>query len=215
MHIITELYKVDKCLTVVKENFKNNKRRWEHVDKATEYSGIVDGYYNMVNKSDSNWNYYKIKSGIRKDQDFIFQATIELQKHEDCYGHFGLLWGFDDEVEYLNRFTLSADGKRALVIHFEKNHKVTYHRFQTRNLPKVSLLHPIQFSVIRLGDYYYFLLNGIVVYSAHEYHFAKNGSHIGYYIESGITIRSNSLVFKKIKTKGMDLSTGLQQLLEA
>lgn len=213
MHIITELYQVDTCQSVLQENFKNNKRKWEIVDIDTETSAIKDGYYYMKNKSRSRWNYYKTKTNLKRNQDFIFEATLELEKEEDSFGHFGLVWGFDKNCENLNRFTLSADGQRALIMHFEKDHKNVFHRFQNRKLPKFNINKPVRFTIIKLGEYFHFLINKTNVYIAHESFFAACGNFAGYYIEPGLSIKSNYLEVKRIRAYPMEAMMGLQLLM--
>ena len=118
--LITNLFEISRQQILLKEDFKNNKRKWEIVDIDTEYSSIKEAYYYMENKSSSQWNYYKTKSTIKSEDFFILDTAIELLSAEK-YGHFGLVWGFDKAREVLNRFTISADGKRAVIMQFEKD----------------------------------------------------------------------------------------------
>ena len=213
MHIITELYQINSCQSVLQDNFANNKRKWEITDISSEKSEIKEGYYHMDNKSETNWNFYKTKTSLKDNQDFVFEASIELENKEDLWGHFGLVWGFDEDHQFLNRFTLSADGRRALIMHFQKDHKRVFHRFQNRKLPKFNINKPIRFSIIKMGDYFHFLINEITVYIAHESLFAAEGNYIGYYIEPGLSIKSNYIEVKKIKARPMKVSSGFNQLM--
>ena len=129
--------------------------------------------------------------------------------------HFGLVWGFDKNFEYLNRFTLSADGKRAIIMNFEKNHNHIIHRFHKRKLPKINMNEPVQFSIIKLNGNFYFLINKYIVYIAHESLFVNSGNYAGYYIEPRLSIKSNFFEVKKIKSKALEVTTGLQQLISA
>lgn len=213
MHIITELYKIDHCRTTLTENFKNNKRKWEVVDIESEYAEIKDGYYHLKNKSTHRWNYYKVKTRLNKNQDFLIESTIELANQKEVYGHVGLVWGFNQKHEYLNRFTLSADGKRALIIHFEKDHKTVFHRYQNKNLPKINISQPIQFTIIKLGAYFHFFINQQRIYIGHECLFANYGNYIGYYLEPGLSVKTNFLQVKSIKSHSLKVTTGLEQLM--
>jgi hypothetical protein len=213
MHILTELFQIVNRQSILLENFSNNNRKWEIVDIETEKTMIKEGYYHMHNTSTRRWNYYKMKTALKKGQDFIIETIIELNKKEDNYGHFGLLWGFDNKIDYVNRFTLSADGKRALIMHFEKDHHKIYHRFQNRKLPFINLKKPIQFSIIKLGEYLHFFINQRKIYLAHESLFANDNSYIGYYIEPGLSIKSNYLEVKKLSSRALDVVTGIQQLM--
>ena len=213
MHILTELFQIVNRQTILLENFSNNNRKWEIVDIETEKTYIRDGYYHMRNTSTSSWNYYKVKTALKKNQDFIIETIIELNKNEENYGHFGLIWGFDKKLNDVNRFTLSADGKRALIMHFEKDHHKIYHRFQNRKLPFIDLKKPIRFSIIKLGEYLHFFINKRKIYSAHESHFANDNNYIGYYIEPDLSIKSNYLEVIKLSSRALDVVTGIQQLM--
>jgi hypothetical protein len=213
MNIITDLYQLESTESLVLENFTNNKRKWEEVNIETERAFIKDGYYRMENTSKSRWNYYKTKSHLKKGDDFIIEASIELDKKEDIFNHFGLVWGFDEERKYLNRFTLSADGKRALIMHFEKNHHVDFHRFQTRKLPKIDMSKSVRFSIIKLEDYFYFFINKVKVYTVHESVFCTKGFFVGYYIEPELAMKSDFFEVKKIKAKAIKVENGLQSLM--
>lgn len=213
MHIIPALYHIERCVSVIKEDFKNNKRKWELVESETESAFLENGRYTMINKAEGRWKYYKTKSNLKKDQHFMLDAYIDLKRNENSFGHFGLVWGFDDELEYFNRFTMSADGKRVLIMHFEKDHREVFHRFQTRKNTKAIRNRPIRFTIYRIGEYYHFSINGKTIYTAHEYHFARNGSYVGFYVEPGIEISSSFLEIKKIKLHHINTHAGLHQLM--
>lgn len=213
MHLITELFDIESMQILLSDNFKNNKNKWEEINIDSEKASIKDGYYYMDNTSKSSWNYYKNKAPFKKGQNFVVDSLITLEKKEDVYGHFGLIWGFDEERKYLNRFTLSADGKRVLVMHFEKDHHKIYHRFQNKKLPKFDMKKPIRFSIIKLGEYFYFFINKQKVYLAHESMFCANGFFVGYYIEPHLSIKSNFFEVKKINVRALEVQTGLQHLM--
>ena len=212
MQVVTQLYQIDGCQSVLREEFVNNKNKWELTDTQTETSIIKDGYYWLNNKSSSRWNYYKLNAPIKLDQDFMLDASIELLG-KNQFGHFGLVWGFDKEISVLNRFTLSADGKRAVIMQFDRNHQPVYHRFQTRTFPKVEPNKPIRFTVIKLGEYFHFLLNTHNIYMVHQSQLIQAGHYVGYYIEPNISIRSKYIEIKKIKSNELTAATGLTQLL--
>jgi hypothetical protein len=213
MHIISDLYHIDKSISVVKEDFSNNKRNWEIVDNPEEKAVLENGVYNMINCSAGSWHYYKTKSGLKNDRFFLLDTCITLKSKQDCYGHFGLLWGFDDDMDSFNRFTLSADGKRVLVMQFDKDHNEVYHRFQTRKHPTIHLARPIRFTIFKMGEYYHFSINGTEVYSAHEYHFSPVGKYVAYYVEPGLEVSSNLLEVKRFKVHAVKTNSGLNQLL--
>jgi hypothetical protein len=213
MHIITDLYQVDNTQSLLLENFTNNKHKWEETNIESETANIKDGYYWIENNTKNRWNFYKTKSYLKKGDDFIIETNIAIEKKEDVFGHFGLVWGFDEERKYLNRFTLSADGKRALIMHFEKNHHIDFHRFQNRKLPQINMDKMIRFSIVKLSDYFYFFINKYKVYMVHESVFCAKGFFVGYYIEPQLAMKSNFFEVKKIKARSLDVVTGFQQLM--
>ena len=213
MQIITDLFEIESCQAIITENFSNNKQKWEEVANDSEQAKIKDGYYWMSNTSDTRWNYYKIKAPFKQNHGFIIETFIELENRQDAVGHFGLVWGFDKERKHLNRFTLSADGKRALILHFERNHYLMFHRFQNRKLPQFDMKKPVRFSIIKLDDYFHFLINKQKVYMAHESVFCSDGAFVGYYIEPHLSMKSNFFEIKKIKAHKKDVVTGLEQLM--
>jgi hypothetical protein len=214
MQISTGQYEIESSETILSESFTNNKRKWEIVDIETERAEVRDGYYWMHNTTKSRWNYYKTKAPLKKHDDFIIEANIEIEKKEEASGHVGLVWGFDKERKYLNRFTLSADGKRALVMHFEKDHHRIIHRFQNRNLPKINLQEPIRFTIVKLGEYFHFFINTHKIYQAHETLFCANGFFMGYYIEPGLSMKSNLFEVRKMKGRDLDVTRGFSQLMD-
>ncbi len=213
MQLITDLFRIESCQPILTETFEHNKRKWEEVDLESEKAFIGDGYFHMVNSSSHSWNYYKIKTNLKQGQHFAIETSIELEKTADAYGHFGLVWGFDKDRNYLNRFTLSADGKRALVMHFEKDHHRIIHRFQNRKFPKVNTKKPIRFSIFKLEAYYHFFINKRKVYMAHESFFCAKGPYAGYYIEPELSMKSNFFQVKKIGVRNLEVITGLQMLM--
>ena len=213
MKVITDLYEVESCESILTETFANNTRKWEETNIESEKAFLKAGYYWMENTSKSSWNYYKTKSHLKKGDDFIIETAIELEKKEDAFGHFGLVWGFDEERKYLNRFTLSADGKRALIMHFEKNHHIDFHRFQTRKLPKIDMKKSVRFSIIKLEDYFYFFINKVKVYTLQESVFCTKAFFVGYYIEPELSMKSYFFEVKKIKVKRLEAEEGMQGLM--
>lgn len=213
MQVVTDLYQIEICKLLLSENFENNRRKWEEVNNESELASIHDGNYHMINTTKTRWNYYKTKTAIKPGQDFVIESCIELENNADTYGHFGLVWGFNEERRHLNRFTLSADGKRALVMHFEKDHHCVMHRFQNRNFGNIDMKKPIRFSIFKLDGYYYFFLNKKKVYMAHESFFCSEGNYAGYYLEPELSMKSNLFEVKKINVRSVWAITGMHQLM--
>ena len=212
MHIITQVYRVDKSYSLIRENFTGNKRKWEIIDNKNETAFIENESYYMENKSVSNWHYYKIKTPLKSKDDFIIETEIELLSKEQ-FGHFGLIWGFDKDDQIMNKYTISADGERALMMQFEKNHKKNYYRIQCRNFKNISMTTPMKFSIIKLGVFFYFCINNELLNIVNEIHFPSRGSYVGFYLEPGIVIKSNWIEIKKVTARKIKSISGLDVLL--
>lgn len=211
MEIILQQAEILHSETLFRDDFDNNLKNWETVKNDDEQAFIKDGYYWMENTSNSRWMYYKTKLPLNKKDDFLIDTEIEiLSKNE--YGHVGLVWGFGKGVEVLNRFTVSADGKRVLVMQFDKNHHREYHRFHSWNL-KPSKEGSVRLSIAKIDGYFYFLHNGNLVYSCHISHFADDGPYIGFYVEPGILIRSSYIETKRLITKKEASAAVFEKLL--
>jgi hypothetical protein len=212
MHIITQVFRIDKSYSLLRENFTGNKRKWEIIENKYKRTFINNEGYHIENKSISDWHFYKVKTPLKSKDDFIIETEIQLLS-KDQFGHFGLMWGFDHEDHVMNKFTISADGERALMMQFEKDHKKIYYRIQCRNLNKTKTSIAIKLSIIKLGGYFYFCLNNELINIVNEIHFAHTGSNIGFYVDPGIAIKSNWLEIKKITARKMKSVSGLEMLL--
>jgi hypothetical protein len=213
MHIMTQLYRISNFYSVLKENFVSNKRRWEITDADSEKTYINDGHYFMQNKSIENWKYFKVKTPLKSKDNFVIDTTIELIDY-DVPGHFGLVWGFNKEVNLLNKFTICVDAERSLMMLFDKNYRTIFSRYQCKNLPKINIKKPIRFSIIKLGVSYYFLINSNIISIIHESQFTYEGPYIGYYIEPGLKTKTKYLDVKIINAMEMDVVSGLNMLLD-
>jgi len=176
---------------------------WETTkDKMEECGFSTDGYC-MINKSKWRWMYYKNELPYDASADYILDASIQLMSKE-TYGHFGLCWGFGNSIETLNRFTVSADKERCTIMQFQKDHIKSYHRFQQiLSSPKTDLF---CFSILKLQSYFYFFLNGDLMYLAHKSHFAEQGNQIGFYVEPELHVIGKSFRIGKLTAASVNAS---------
>lgn len=212
MHIITQVFRVDKSYSLLREQFSSNKRKWEIIDNKNETAFIDKESYFMENKSVSHWHYYKIKTPLKSKDEFTIETEIQLLS-KDQFGHFGLIWGFDKEDSVMNKFTISADGERALMMQYEKDHKKINYRIQCKNFNKINTINPVKISIIKLGGFYYFCINNELINIVNENHFVFTGSYLGFYLEPGIALKSNWLYIKKLTARKMKSVSGLEMLL--
>lgn len=189
MIIAPQQFIIKDSAPIINESFGANINTWEIVDTQDEEAYIKDHYYWMHNRTDAQWNYYKIKSSIEKHNSWLMYTEIQLLSMDE-FGHYGLVWGFDQHREHLNRFTVSADRERALLLHFEKDHRRIFYRHQ-HNFKTDKTRSVISLMIVKAGDYLHFYIDDILIYISHQQHFANEGPYFGYYIEPGLFIRSN------------------------
>jgi len=185
--------------TLLSDDFNSNFEGWEIVDNEDEKSFIKDSHYWMENKTASRWMFYHKKMPIKKGENFVIQAEIELLSHRG-FGQFGLLWGFDKPHEVLNRFTVSVDSNRFSVCRFEKNYERNHHRFSTKfEKDKDSGIKQF-FSIKCIQGYCYFFLHPQQppVYICHRAHLVMDGQRFGFYVEPGIMIRCNKITIDRL-----------------
>ena len=199
--LIPQVIEVIHRQTVVNELFHPGTTPWELVHKESEQAFIKDGYYWMENTSHTDWMYYKYKIPFKRETDWLLDAELELiSPSQSSFGHYGLVWGFQEDREYLNKFTVSADGDRCLVMHFQKDHHRIMHRYQKKLTPAPHG-QPVQLSILKAQNYYYFLVNRTMVYMCEASCFAHRGPYMGYYVEPGLFIRSPRITLERFITK--------------
>ena len=211
MELVLQQCSIVQTETLFRDDFDNNLKNWEVAKDNSEESYLSGGHYWMKNTSEDIWMYYKMKMPLQKKGDFIIDTEIEILS-KDEYGHAGLVWGFDKNMNILNRFSISADQERFLVMQFDKNHRKMHHRFHSWDLTKTET-NIIRLSIAKLGDYFHFFRQNKLVYTCNAAHFADEGPYFGYYVEPGISIRSSYMEVKKLVTKPMDSGDVISKLL--
>jgi hypothetical protein len=177
--------------------FTDNRHHWKLEDSESEFAQIQEGHFEMENLSRSIWQYHHIRLPASLPKEFQIDATIQLEQSASI-GHFGLVWGFNDRFTCLNRFSLSADFKRAVVMYFERNHSHVMHRFQSRNIPHIKPQDKIRFRIIQTDGYCFFYLQEQFIYLVHASHLADSDRNIGFYLEPYLKIRANHLSVKEL-----------------
>ena len=181
------------------DDFNSSFEGWEIVDNEDEKSFVKDSHFWMENKTASRWMFYHKKMPIKKGDNFIIQAEIELLSHQG-YGQFGVVWGFDKPHEVLNRFTVSVDSNRFSVCRFEKNYERNHHRFSTKFEKDKDSGNKQFFSIKCIQDYCYFFLHREQppVYICHRAHLGMDGQRFGFYVEPGIMIRCDKISIDRL-----------------
>ena len=184
---------------LLKDDFSSNREGWEITEDEEEKSFLKDSYYWMENKSESRWMFYHKKLPIKRNENFIIMAHVDLLSHQG-YGQYGLVWGFDKDHQILNRLTVSVETNRFSVCRFEKNHSKIFHRFSNPYKKEVNSKNNQFFSIIKLEDYYYFFLHKDKrpIYVCHSSHLCMEGLRFGFYIEPGIMIRCDKITVKRM-----------------
>ena len=185
--------------TLLCDDFNSSFEGWELIEDETEKSFIKDSHYWMENKSDTRWMFYHKKMPIKKGENFVIKAEIELLSHQG-YGQFGLVWGFAKQHEVLNRFTVSVDANRFSVCRFDKNYERTYHRFGDRFEKDKPRSNKQFFCIKCIDNYCYFFLNEQQrpVYICHRSHLDMEGQRFGFYLEPGIMMRCDKISIDRL-----------------
>jgi len=207
MTITPQTFQLSQNKMVFDKIFVPEQTAWEVVDKDSERAFIRNNHYYMENLSDNRWNIYHNKIPSNIGENWMIETSMEVLS-QDQHGHFGIVWGFDEEREILNRFTVSADGERGLVMHFQKDHHRVFHRYQ-KIFPDLPISYPIHLAVLKLDNYFYFLANRQLMYICEQSHLADYGNGFGYYIEPGLFIRSsfmsvNQLTLEDVRRERFD-----------
>jgi hypothetical protein len=196
MTITPQSYRILENKMVFNKVFVPGQAAWEIVDSDSERTFVKNNHYYMENLTETQWNFYKNKMPDNIGENWLIETQIEVLS-KDQYGHFGIVWGFDERRECLNRFTVSADGERGLVAHFQKDHHRIFHRFQ-KKFSSDQTYFPVDFALLKLDNYFYFLLNKQLMYICEQSHLGDYGNYFGYYIEPGLFIRSSYMNINRL-----------------
>jgi hypothetical protein len=177
--------------------FLNNSKKWEEKEVADEYAKIHDGAYQLINRSNIRWHYYEKKCAVLRGRQWKIEASFKCNSTETS-NQFGLVWGFDKHHDVLNRFSLAADGKAFSIVCFERNHHRIYHRFYSGDM-KLSTKIYFKMSIERNIDYFYFKIDGCILYVCHAVHFLNFGNRFGFYIEPDLSVQCNHVICTKLE----------------
>ena len=195
MNHFSNVFKYNQIRPLLVDAFADNRHDWEHTDSADEYAAIKSDGYHMHNVREKRWAHYSIKAPLKKHSSFLIETDIEfIDKGE--FGQAGILWGWDKNNGYANRFSISSDGQRVNILCFEKDHfRVTYRflKLMKKNNSKVYKL-----KIMKSGEYYFFMINDELINIANEYHFLSPNAKIGYYVEPYLHIKSTHFDIKEI-----------------
>jgi hypothetical protein len=195
MNQFSDIFKANQIKTILQDKFKDNRHDWEHTNSEEEYAAIKSDGYHMHNLRDKRWSYYSIQAPLKKDASFLIETEIEfIDKGE--FGQAGIIWGWDKKFGYANRFTISSDGHRVNILCFEKDHRRDTYQFL--RLMKKDMSGVFKLKVMKSGEYYFFLVNDVLINIANEYHFLPPNAQVGYYVEPYLHIRSPHFIIKEI-----------------
>ena len=194
---VADIYKEE---IIVDDNFGQRQDGWETVESDTESAFFKMGRYIMENKTDSRWNYYHKALPDNLADNFIIKAEIEVVENNKGYGQYGLVWGFEEDGDYLNKFVASTEESSFVVSSFERNHNVYKHRFSELFFNYNTSGKKQFFSILKLDGYYYFFLNKYdrPNYVVHASHLPMFGDRFGFYIEPGLKMVCESITVKNL-----------------
>lgn len=190
---------MQKELIGFRDDFTDNRNNWKTINEPEAYAAVEVKEYVMQNRSEKKGQFY-VQTGInRQAKDWVLETVLKWS-HKEALNHFGLVWGVEDTPDILNRFSLSADGRRASILCFENNHDRIYHRFNTADLNYIDCS-LVRLTIFKRRPYYYFLINEQLIYICHVSHLGQTGDRFGYYIEPGLTVRSGWIRCQELEGK--------------
>jgi len=187
---------------LLEDDFNNSFEGWEQVDRDEEKAFIKDSHYWMENKSATRWMFYPKKLPVTSSENFIINAEIELLGLDRGYRKYGLVWGFDQHHEVLNKFVVSIEHDQFSISKFQKDHAFEKHRFSGNYENHDRQSGRQFFSIVKLDNYYYFFLNkhDRPVYMTHVSQMPMDGDRFGFYVEPGIMMRCDKITVKRLIT---------------
>jgi len=212
MHLITQLYRVNRVTALTTGDFKTDRRRWPLHTGVALSCGVSDEGYQIENHSETAWQVHRVRAPLPREGDFSIEAELSCLSKE-AYGHFGLVWGLDPTRESGNRFTLSADGERIVMLRFNKKHRKTTYRTQLRPRQGLKPGERVHLALVRMQGYCHFLLQGELINVVREDPFRATGTEWGFFLEPGLTIVCHALRVNRLNTTSLPVLTGLNQLL--
>jgi len=192
-------YQLEHEQVLLSESFHDHRSDWKVIVNEHKRTFIRDNHYWMENLSEENWLISEKQMPVNMDDDWFLEAEIETVSAA-ASGNYGLMWGCNENSETMNCFTVSSNGKYASVMHIDKGSQRVLHYFE-KTIDLENAAQPIRLSILKMGDYYYFLINQNLFYICEVSHFANSSSYAGYYVEPGLFIRSRSFTISKMLVK--------------
>lgn len=185
----------ESSLYIIKDDFLDNRNGWQLVDSDKETAMITPNGYKLVNKDIERWHHFSLYPELVSLKNLHIKCQLEIDA-DSGLGQIGLIWGFDKNLNRLNRFCMSTAGKGCSVMHFERNHRPVFHRFYDPFMD-IDLSKPIVMEIREANDYWFFRINKKLVYIGHQTHFAAKGGGVGFYLDPGVVARIKGLRVSK------------------
>lgn len=190
----------ESSLYIIKDDFLDNRNGWQLVDSDKETALITPNGYMLVNKDLEHWHHFSLYPELASLKNLHIKCQLEIDA-DSGLGQIGLIWGFDKNLNRLNRFCMSSAGKGCSVMHFERNHRPVFHRFYDPFVSIGTLASTAVLEIREANGYWFFRVNKQLVYIGHEIHFATKGSGVGFYLDPGV-----KAVIKKLRVSRRLLS---------
>ncbi len=211
MDIVHIISKVKEQEILFNEGFKDNHRRWETVDNASERAEVINNCYFLENKTKDKWHYYDRPDVIDRRSDFILSVKYRVLSAGHL-GNFGIVWGYEQDPKVLNRFVFNVRHEYCAAMRFNRNEAESHTIYRASKpvpMPPGFRKDVQTLSIIRMGGHYYFFAGNThsPLMIEKETHFVLEGNSAGFYTEPGMKVEVIHFFSKRFRTEPVNEGT--------
>lgn len=213
MLIFTHLFKIKKQYAIIKNDAIKITKKWSFKNCNAETILFKDDALHIKNNTTIENTYLQINTGLNFKDDFLIDSIFEIE-NKNTPGFFGIIWGIDKKVEPSNRFSLSTNKKEDFFITCHSGEKAERNKTRQHNIRQPKKKMENRLTIIKLGDFYYFMINKKIVNIMICSNFTIDSPLAGVYVAPGINLKVKLFVVKKIIATDTDAIAGLNLLLD-
>lgn len=180
-------------------NFTKDPKGWELINSNGACASIDHDGYHLLNSTEKSWQFYHLPFQIGRGDNFLVSCSFVPEKE----GKFGLVWGFNEEADTLNRFTVSLSSAYFKIAHFSRKNFIAIHQFRGKHKQIIKEKGLNNLHILKLDDHYFFYINDETkpVYQCPSMHFPILGNRVGFYLEPGAVITVKKLLINQLFSK--------------
>ena len=166
-----------------------------HADARLQASG-----YKLENKTDNHWQYYHLPFPLSKNENFLISCKFSILE-ANKNSQFGIVWGFDEAAEQLNRFTISLNSAYFKLAHFNRKNFIAIHQFRGKHKRCIEQQGINELHMLNINGHYFFYINdeSNPVYQCSALQFPLQGNRVGFFIEPSMQVSVKRLFISKLE----------------